>query len=397
MEILYQKQESRLRNLNTSFTRYISKTIDRRDRMIGIRGARGCGKTIFLLQELQSSLNEGIKSLYVSLDYMYFIENNLVDLANRFVREGGQRLFLDEVHRYPDWGRALKNIYDDHPGLQVWFTGSSILHLRDASADLSRRAIMYTMQGLSFREYIHLRNGTDIQSFTLNEVLNNHIDICKDILVRVSPYRYFSDYLSTGYFPFFLENPNTYHARLTEVLQLVLEIDLPALRNISLANIPKLRKFLYFLSCTAPYKPNISDLSEKTGISRNVLIQYLKYFEEAALLNLLYTDAVGAGIMQKPDKIFLDNTNLMYVLAPERVNKGSLRETFLMNQLSAVARVEYTHSGDFLVNGQYTIEVGGRNKTRQQLKNVQQGWIAADDFEIGLDRKIPLWLFGFLY
>ena len=380
------------------FVRSIMNKINWDARLIGIKGSRGIGKTTLLLQHIKLNFENNLQStLYVSLDNIWFSENKLIDLADNFAKEGGKYLFLDEVHKYPGWSVEIKNIYDDYPELKVVFTGSSLLEILNANADLSRRALTYDMQGLSFREFLALETNIKIEEASLEQILNDHETLAPDIVSKIKPLKYFTDYLNFGYYPFYQELPEVYHIRLEEVINLILETELPRLRNVNIAYTHKLKQLLFIISESAPFTPNISKLSERTGLNRETMLHYLHYLQEAQLISLAWKNAKGISRLQKPNKIFLENTNLMFTLTTEKPNKGNLRETFFFNQLKYHHRIELSPKTDFLVNGEFSFEIGGKNKTTKQITELKQAWIASDDIEYGFGNKIPLWLFGFLY
>ncbi len=397
MEILVERYRKKLASIQVNFTRNIFSEIDWTDRLIGLRGPRGIGKTTILLQYLKVNHANDESALYISLDNIWFSSQNLVDFVDDFVKRGGKKLFIDEIHKYPNWAKELKNIYDDFPEVQIVFTGSSLLEILNARADLSRRAVMYSMQGLSFREYLNLEHGFIFSSLMLNEIIENHTDIASEIVQKIQPIKYFSQYLKTGYYPFFRENPNTYDQRLEEIVNFILEIELPTLRQVDPSYIIKLKQLLFVISSSVPFKPNVTKLAERIGINRNTLISYFHYLEESGLTMQLFKDAKGITRLQKPDKLYLDNTNLLYTIAPQNVQIGHVRETFFANQLAHKHLVEYTDVGDFKINRELTFEIGGKHKSKDQIKELQNAFIAADDIEIGFQEKIPLWLFGFLY
>jgi hypothetical protein len=397
MQEIYEKSARKINSVSTEFTRGIMDSIKWNARMIGIKGARGVGKTTLLLQYIKKNITDREEVLFVSLDNLWFSEHSLSGLTNDFVQKGGRYLFIDEVHKYPDWSVEIKNIYDDFPELKIVFTGSSLLEILNARADLSRRALVYSMQGLSFREYLNLTTGTVFPVFTLKEILKRHGEIAFEINKAIKPLRHFQAYLKLGYFPFFAEVPELYHQRIEEVANMILEIELPMLRNVEISYIPKLKQLLQIIAETAPFMPNVSKLSEKIGINRNTLATYLFFLQEAHLIRNLYRDSKGITRLQKPDKIFLENTNYMYAFAPDSVNTGNLRETFFMNQLTNMHRVEYTDQGDFLVDARYVFEIGGKLKSKKQIQGIPNSYIAADNIEYGHSNTIPLWMFGFLY
>ncbi len=392
--------EKHLRKINATpmhFTRSIMDTIHWEARLIGIKGARGVGKTTLLLQYIKKNLPIDKATLYVSLDSIWFAENTLSALADQFVKQGGKYLFLDEVHKYPNWSQELKNIYDDYPELKIVFTASSLLEILNARADLSRRAVVYTMQGLSYREYVNLNLGLQLPKYTLSEILDQHVSIASEINKKIKPLQYFNDYLHHGYYPFFQEVPELYFYRIEEVLNLILEIELPLLRKVEVAYIVKLRQLLQIISQSVPFVPNVSKLSERIGVNRNTFVSYLYFLEEAHITRNLYKDAKGITQLQKPNKIYLENTNLQYALSPDQANIGTIRETFFLNQVSVHHKLEYIDESDFLVDHQYIFEIGGKSKNHKQIKNLKQSYLALDDLEYGMANKIPLWLFGFLY
>lgn len=398
MEALYEKFRQKLAWVETRFIRSLMGEIDWNARLIGIKGPRGVGKTTLLLQYIKLHLDQELQStLYISLDNIWFNNHLLSDLVDDFVKKGGKYLFLDEVHRYADWSQELKNIYDDFPGLKVVFTGSSLLQIINARADLSRRALVYSMQGLSFREYLNLTTGSAFPVFTSERILTGHPALSGQVTSVVKPLQHFASYLRSGYYPFFIEQPQWYFTRLEEVVNMVLDIELPLFRGLQTAYITKVRQLLQVIAESAPFVPNISKLSERIGINRTTLLTYLYHLNETELIRTIYRDAGGITRLQKPDKLYLDNTNLIYALSPQSVNTGNLRETFFCNQLNYRQTVEYSGQGDFRVGQAHTFEIGGKNKSDRQLPQGSNTWIAADDIEFGHGNKIPLWLFGFLY
>jgi len=373
------------------------KKIDWNDRLIGIRGARGVGKTTLLLQRIKKNLGNTSEVLYVSLDNLWFAEHNLLELVDFFVKRGGKYLFLDEVHKYPQWSQAIKNIYDDFKNLKIVFTGSSLLEILNARADLSRRAIVYEIQGLSYREFLNITQKTDFQEVSLDNILKNHKEISDNVLSKIKPLQFFSDYLKYGYYPFFTEGLSKFSYRLEEIVNLILEVELPLLRNVEPAYVPKLKQLLQIVSESVPFIPIIDKLSNRIDIHRNTLLTYLYYLKETQLTNHLQKDISGINKLQKPDKTYLDNTNLAFTLAETNTNIGNMRETFFLNQLSYNHIVEYPNKGDFWIDKKYLFEIGGKSKTNEQVKYSKNAFVAADNIEYGFDNKIPLWQFGMLY
>lgn len=398
MEELVQQFKRRIRFVDMNFVRNIMYEINWSARLIGIKGARGIGKTTLLLQYIKLNLFDRLDEvLYVSLDAVWFNNKSLLDLVYEFDQKGGKYLFLDEVHKYEGWAQILKNIYDDYPEMKIIFTGSSLLEILNARADLSRRAVVYKMQGFSFREFLSLETKTTFPIFSLDQILEEHSKVDYKINAMVKPFQYFEKYLKYGYYPYYREQLDLYEMRVMEVINMILEIELPLLRNVDIAYVTKIKQLLVMIAESVPFVPNISKLSEKIGISRTTLLSYLYYLDEISLTHNLYKVGEGISQLQKPSKIFLDNTNLSFLFAHENVNPGNLRETFFVNQLAFQHQVNYAEQGDFIVDEKYTFEVGGRDKSNKQIKGMNNAYIAADGIEFGHQNKVPLWLFGFLY
>lgn len=398
MESLIEKHLKKIASTQTKFVRSLIDDINWNARLIGIKGARGVGKTTLMLQYIKLHLSAEIAAtLYVSLDNIWFTENKLSNLVENFVKRGGKYLFLDEVHKYPQWSVEIKNIYDDYPELKVVFTSSSLLEILNARADLSRRAVVYNMQGLSFREYLNMQLDKQFKQYSLEEILNNHLQISQEINAAIKPLQYFDSYLKTGYYPFFTEEQDLYYQRIEEVINMILEVELPLLRKVDVAFVRKLKQLLLAIAESAPFTPNVSKLSERIGINRLTLLSYLLYLDEAHLSYSIYKDSKGISQLQKPDKIFLENTNLMYAISGSNTDLGNVRETFFANQLRKSHLVEQSTESDFRINETYTFEIGGKNKSKKQIQNLTNSYIAADNIEYGFDNKIPLWMFGFLY
>jgi len=397
MDILFEKSYRKTEEIQTDFVRSIMNDIQWNSRMIGIRGARGIGKTTLLLQRMKLALPKNSTVLYVSLDNIWFLEHKLSELIDDFVKHGGTHLFLDEVHKYPNWSQELKNAYDDFPELKIVFTGSSLLEILNARADLSRRAVVYEMQGLSFREYLNMRLKTKFPICSLQDILENQREITAGILRKIKPLQYFTAYVAKGYYPFSFEFDNLYYGQLEEIINLILEIELPLLRGVDIAYISKLKRLLLAIAESAPFTPNVQKLSEHIDINRTTLVAYLHYLQETNLTKHLYRDSTGISKLQKPDKIFLENSNLAYLLAAANVNVGNVRETYFFNQVNYKHMVEFPQKGDFWVDKKYTFEIGGKDKNNRQIYSIENAFIAADDIEYGVGNKIPLWLFGFLY
>jgi len=396
MEQITQQFYEKYALIQTDSIRSFIKSIDWSNRLIGIKGSRGIGKTTLILQYIRLNFKPNSTVLYVSLDNLYFLENKLYDLAYNFYKKGGEFLAIDEVHKYPNWSIELKNIYDDMPDLRIVFTGSSLLQLRKAKADLSRRAVIYVMPGLSFREFLKFETKIEFGTYAIDEILKSHIDIAIGIKQNIKPLKYFGNYLDYGYYPFYLESKKSFHQKLSEILLTVLEVDIPLYAHIQTSNIIYLKKLLKVISNSTPFKPNMNSLSERTGISLNTMKLYLKLLSEAELLQLLYVENKGINSLNKPEKIFLNNSNLMINLSLN-ANLGNIRETFFLNQLSKNNSVNASKKTDFIVNEKFSFEIGGKSKSQKQIKNINNAYVVKDDIEIGFNNNIPLWLFGFLY
>lgn len=396
MEKLVSQFYEKYATISTSQIRSFIDTIDWDNRFIGIKGSRGVGKTTLLLQYIRLNYKPDKRVLYISLDNLYFLENKVYDLVADFYKKGGEFIAIDEVHKYNNWAIEIKNIYDDMPNLKLVFTSSSLLHIHQAKADLSRRVVVYEMPGLSFKEFIQFETKVLLKRYTVEQIIENHVEIAIEITQKVKPLHYFTDYLHHGYYPFYLENKKSFHQKLSEILLTVLEVDIPQYAVISPANVILLKKLMAIISSSVPYKPNMNAISERSGISLNTMKNYLNLLNEAQLLNLLHTEDKGINSLGKPEKIYIHNANLMYNLV-SIPNEGSIRETFFFNQVSQSNKVFASKQVDFIVNNRYSFEVGGKNKKQTQLRNIPNSYVVKDNIEIGNDNNIPLWLFGFLY
>jgi hypothetical protein len=398
MESLFQYSASRINSVDTSFKRYLWDKINWNNRLIAITGARGVGKTTLLLQYIRENLNDKPDQvIYVSVDDLYFSKNSLVDFADEFIKRGGKFLFLDEIHKYKNWSQEIKNIYDYFPDLRIIVIGSSALDIYKGKADLSRRAVVYKMHGLSFREFIALKYDYHFPVSKLDDLLKNAQKLIPDILEKIKPIKLFEEYLRFGYFPYFMEGEDEFQERLKQTVNQVLESDLPSVENINFNAVHYLRKLLSILAEIVPYKPNIVKLSQQVGVSRETLIRYLSLLERADMLILLQSGTHGISKMNKPEKIYLNNPNIVNSLSDNQSNHGTLRETFFLNQLQVLHSINWSDKSDFLVDNKYTFEIGGKNKDRKQITGVENAFVAADNIEYAQQNKIPLWLFGFLY
>jgi len=398
MNKLFQFSTSRINSVDTTFKRYLWNKINWSNRLISITGARGVGKTTMLLQYIKENFNVlSEEVIFVNMDDLYFSKYALIDFADDFVKKGGKHLFLDEVHKYKNWSQEIKNIYDYFPKLKIVSTGSSALDIYKGNADLSRRAIHYKMNGLSFREYIELKYKYQFPVFTLNDLLNKSIKGIPEIPEKIKPLKLFEEYLQFGYYPFFLEGEVDFQIRLKQTVNQVLESDLPSIENIDFNAVHCLRKLISILAEIVPYKPNIVKLSQQVGVSRETLMRYLYLLERADMLMLLQSGTHGISKMNKPEKIYLNNPNLANALSDTKSNQGNIRETFFLNQLHVFHSVKSAESSDFVVDEKYTFEIGGKNKQHKQIAGLENAYIAADNIEYIQQNKIPLWLFGFLY
>lgn len=399
METLFAKQDRLLSLTSTEIIRTLMYQINWDAQLVAIKGPRGVGKTTLMLQYMKQHYEVYSREvLYCTLDSVYFSNHTLLELVDVFVKNGGKHLFLDEVHKYPTWSKEIKEVYDMYPDLKVVFSASSLLNILNADADLSRRCIPYEMQGLSFREFLLFYKQLDLPICTLEEVLTSPGNICSEVNKVCRPLPLFREYLQYGYYPFYLKNQIDYYTSIEQVVNFIVETELPQLCGIDVGNVRKIKALLGILASSVPFEVDISKLATTIGIHRNTVIEYLNSLEKAKLLHLLYADFLSVKKMQKPDKIYLDNPNLLYALASHPVKIGTARETFVVNQLSCDHEIEYgKKTGDFKVNGKYTLEVGGEGKTYNQIADVPDSYILADGIETPYRCKLPIWVVGFLY
>ena len=408
LEQIQQYSYSLLRNVNIEYKRYFFKEVDFNNRLIGIIGDRGIGKTTFLLQylnELDFSLD---KKLYVSAEFLLLSNIQLFELAEEFEKIGGKVLVIDEIHQIADFEKHLKMIYDVFSSLQVIFSGSNAIKLEHSKADLSRRAILYRFGGLSFREFLELKTGEKFNSYTLEDILENHTEIAFELTSKFKPFEFYKEYLEYGYYPFYFEvAKDTFLIRLNETINTTIEHDLAYIFNIEPKFIIKLKQLVTLICGSKPYELNISKLAQKIEINRNTLYQYIYYLNRGKIFNILDHKAKGDNIFSKPAKIYLANSNLNFAYC-KNIETGTIREVFFANQLKIYfslyqnssllgAELLASKKGDFLINEKYTFEIGGKNKSFKQIQDIPNSFVVADDIEIGFNNKIPLWLFGFLY
>ncbi len=386
---LIEFMEGQLKNVASSFHRYMYDRINWQSRMFGLVGPRGVGKSTMILQYVKEHRYERTL-LYVAADHLYFSNHTLVATVDEFVKEGGEQIFIDEIHRYENWSRELKQIYDSYPRLKVGFTGSSVLDIHKGSADLSRRAPIYEMQGLSFREYLQLFHGVTAPVYTLSDILEHRATI-----ERVShPLPLFRDYLRRGYYPFSSEGD--FSLRLNQVINQTMETDIPQYANMTASTGRKLKRLLAVIAKSVPFKPVMDSLATAVGVSRNVLPDYLMYMEKAGMIGRLRDDTAGLRGLGKVEKVYLDNTNLAYALGGEATDIGNIRETFFYNQMRVTTDIISSRISGFEIWGR-TFEVGGRNKGKKQIAQAAEGYVVKDDIEHGGGNVLPLWSFGLTY
>ncbi len=393
LETLKNYQANYLQIFDYTYRRYIHDIVNFDQKLIGIVGARGVGKTTFLLQYLRDHPLPLRKKLYFSADSIDM--DSLFDVAYAFAREGGELLIIDEIHKVKNFESQLKKIYDMLT-LKVIFSGSSALKLDHSKGDLSRRAMLYSMKGLSFREFIEIKEGITLPHFSLKEILEDHEEIAARLLQNIKPYVFWGEYLQYGYYPFYFENEQTYLLRLKETVNTVIEVDIPSIFPIEYEKIINLKKLVRLVCESPPFTVNIRTLSTRIGINDyQTLYRYMEYLKRGRILTLVRPKSRGDTIFIKPQKLYLANTNLHYSYC-DSVEIGTVREVFLMSMFDE-EMLEVAKQGDFLLDGKYTVEIGGKNKSFKQIKEVPHSFVIADDIEVGSGAKIPLWLFGFLY
>lgn len=386
---LFAYMKGMLNRTPTQFMRYKYNQIDWNSRLVGIVGPRGVGKSTMVLQYILEHQEKGYH-LYVAADNMYFAGHTLTGLADDFVKEGGTHLCIDEVHKYKNWSRELKQIYDVYPDLHIVFTGSSVLDIQKGEADLSRRALMYSMQGLSFREYLEMFHQIKSSVYSLDEILAHKVNIPG----VDHPLPLFREYLQQGYYPFAEENG--FSQRMEQVIAQTVEMDIPQYADMKASTARKLKRMLSIISELAPYKPNMESLATEIGVSKNNIPDYLVYLEKAGMIGQLRDNTGGLRGLGKVEKVYIDNPSLMTVLANGKPDIGNLRETFFYNQMRVMNDVVSSKESDFVIGG-YTFEIGGRKKGKKQIENVEKGFIVKDDIEFGHGITVPLWQFGFNY
>lgn len=382
-------------------SRFLKEKINWNNRLLGIIGGRGTGKTTLLLQHFVKQDKGSQRHLYISADHIRVQATGLYEIASSFFRLGGETIIIDEVHKYATWHQEVKNLYDSFPAAKIFFSGSSTLALQKGKADLSRRAIFYTLPGLSFREYLYFAHGLAFEPVLLPDLLKNHPAVASKVLEKGPILGRLRDYLDHGVYPFFLEGVDVYHHKLSNIIEKVLYEDIPAATGIKTANVPVLKRILWLLATSQPFTPNIERMSRDMRISKAYIYIYLDFLERAKLLSGLLPAETGYRLVRKPSKIYMENTNLLRQVAGELGSKeqlGAVRETFFAHQMTGAGmNVRIPSRGDFLVEGTYLFEIGGKNKGNDQIKDAANAFVARDDIEVGFGNIIPLWLFGFLY
>ncbi len=394
MENLFRISKWKVSDTSLGFTRYLYNEIDWEAKLIVIKGPKGVGKTTLMLQRMKQAFPKSGKALYLSLDHIWFANHHLLEIAEYFALHGGTHLFLDEVHKYPNWEQEVKNIYDFYP-LNLVVSGSSMLNLaQSAKGDLSRRHIMYELRGLSFREYLKINKVIDWQPVSLETLFQNHVDIAAETFPSITILPWFEQYLQRGYYPFFKEKGGRFYDRIQHIIDNIIDSEIPTVSDIDLASRYKIKSFLSVLAHDNPYTLNITDLCRKLETNRNTLLKLIQLIASAGVTrNLRAKDSYAA--LGKPEKILFDNTNIIYAFGNE--NTGTVRETFFASQLSQGHKLFMPNKGDFLIDDQWTVEVGGKDKSFEQIKDMSNSYVAADDIDMDLGNKIPLWMFGLLY
>ena len=399
MDKLFAKHTRLIANTSLGIVREMMNRVHWDARLLSIQGAKGVGKSTLLKQFIKLNYKlEDRKVLYCSADTIDFSRRTLVDLAGEFVMNGGERLVIDEIHKYEGWSREIKEIYDLYPELKMIISGSSLLSLLAGDADLSRRCIKYTMSGLSFREALRFYENLVFPVWTLEDILARPYELWQSVAAQCKPVEQFKKYLQYGYYPFYLEDPLNYYTRIEQVFNYVMEAELPLICKVDTAYIRKIKALVSIIAESVPYEVNANRLAAAIEIGRDTVVGYLKNMGDAKLLNLLYSDKKSIGKLTKPDKVYLENTNLLYALSPSSVEVGTARETFAISQLSEKHLVEYgKDKGDFKVNSKYHFEIGGKDKGFDQIADLPDSYVFADDIESPIGAKLPLWMLGFLY
>jgi len=391
LDFFQNTHKSLLESRKPTLKRELAKQIDWDQKLICIKGFRGVGKTTFLLDYIRDKFSNDHTVLYINLNNFYFTKRKISSFADEFAKRGGKILVLDQIQKYPDWSADLRKCIDEIPSLKIIFSSSPVLRIAEGNPDLQGIANIYHLEGLSFREYLNYQTGNNFGHYTFDEIILNHVNIAQEIVAKVRPLAYFDEYMKSGYFPYFIDDPNFYLNRLLMHINLALEIDVPYINQIELKYLPKLRKLLHIIASETPFTPNVSKLAASVETSRATVMNYLNYLKNAKLINLLYSNGDDEQF-KKPDKVYMHNTNLLYAIAPDNTESINLRQTFFYNQVDYICNVKSSPLADFCVNSKYHFIVGGR-----KLEPGSDLFAASDVIETGEGNKIPLWLFGFLY
>lgn len=394
-EKLLSNQLEILNQVSDKLRRAVLDNIEWQDKLIILAGARGVGKTTIMIHRLNEIINKGIKVLYLSMDDIIVSNLTLIDIAKYHLDNGGSHLLIDEVHKYNNWSQELKNIYDRYKSLFVVATGSSILELNEGQADLSRRAVKYSIAGFSLREFINIETKQNFQPYSLSEIIEHHEQISRQINKDINPIPFFNEYNQYGYYPFYLEGKKSYFRKLNSVINYMIEVDLVQISKMDVSKLPKIKKLLYWLASSSPYEPNISKLSTALELDRATVIQYLTYLDKAELTKSVWSATKTVGQLSKPDKIYLHNANLFFLTAT-KPDIGTIRECFFVNCISQEHGVSIPIKGDFFVDEKYTFEIGGKSKGYKKISSIPNSFIVSDDINYSVGNKIPLWMFGFL-
>lgn len=399
MDSLIKKHDRLLQITPMSIIRQWANNINWNARLLAIRGPKGVGKSTMMRQYIKQHyelLDRQV--LYVSCDDSYFYSHTLLELAELFYLSGGKHLFIDEIHKYDNWSREIKEIYDFYPTLRLVISGSSLLALMESDADLSRRCVNHDIQGLSFREFLHFYKGIEMPIYPLEQVLENPSPIIEQMNSKGRPVALFHEYLKYGYYPYYLENEIDYYSAIQQVVNHTIDVELPKICKVDVANTRKIKSLLTMLCATEPFQVDISKMSIQSGLKRETVLTYLNYMSKAKLIQLLYSDMVNIKRLQKPDKIYIDNPNMLYAWSTTPVKIGTIREIFAVNQLASTHNVEFgKRNGDFRVDGKYTFEIGGEDKNFSQIVNIPNSYILSDNMETAIGHKLPIWAIGFLY
>lgn len=396
VKTLYDNSVRKISSVTVDFKRYLFSEINWKNRLIGIKGARGVGKSTLVLQHIKESFTDLAKVLYVSMDDLWFSSHAAMELVDYHVSHGGTHIFMDEIHHYKHWQNLIKNVYDRYDNLHIVYTGSSMLELDSKEGDLSRRLRSYTLFGMSFREFLIFENAAHPQAITLEEILLNHQEIAVELTSKLKVLSLFEKYLQCGYYPYYAEEGDGFYQRLQSTIQQVLESDLPSVEDVSYATIQKIKKMLMILAQCVPQTPKMNELYAQLETGRDQGLKMLQLLDRAGLVSLLSSEAKSLKQLSKPDKIYLGNPNLMYCLT-QHINTGTLRETFFNNQLRSRHSLILPPKGDFLIDDKYLFEVGGSKKTFDQIADIPDSFLAVDETEFGHGNRIPLWMFGMLY